>query len=217
MKKLDGRRRNDNSRVYHIERVENIKNAVQDICERVKKSGEPRTFAHVAKTMQEFYKKPIVVSAQTLRENEAYRKIFDAILKDEFDMPEINIRKNNPKSNAELRNEVHKEKTKVQSLKSEIKIMKHQIRQSNITVSDVHVHDAPDITMINQLEMSNKTLLEFMQELGKLGDFFWDREGFKRASDGKLFLTQKAMLLMGVEPKQLPMIPASGSWKNDTR
>lgn len=208
MKTLDGRRRNDNSRAYHIERVENIKDALQDICKRIKKSGEPRTFAHVAKTMKELYEKPIVVSAQTLRENEAYRKIFDAILKDEFDMPETNIRKNNPKSNAELRNEIHKEKIKIRELRSEIKILRHQITQSNISTNDDHIHDMPNIDMIKQLEMSNQSLLELMQELSKLGDFFWDKEGFKRASDGKLFLTQQSMLLMGFEPKQLPLLPA---------
>lgn len=65
------------------------------------------------------------------------------------------------------------------------------------------MYETTEIQTLEQLEMSNKTLLQFMEELSKLGDFFWDREGFKRASDGNVFLTKKNLLLMGVESKEL--------------
>ena len=203
MKQNDGRRNNDNSRVYHIERIEKIKEAIEDVCNKVKLRGEPRTFAHVAIVMKNHYKKPILVSAQTLRENSEYRRIFERLLKDDIDeFAEVKIRKNNPKSSAELRHELHKEKMKLAKLRSDIKILKHQIKQAGVEASN-NAYDTIDINTLEQLTMSNTTLLQMMYELSKLGDFFWDREGFKRASDGKLFLTQKAMLIMGIEPKKL--------------
>lgn len=203
MKKHDGRRKNDNSRIYHTEREEETVKAVRIICEGIKNRGEPRLFSHVAATMKKSYKKPILVGAQTLSTNTKYRNVIDDVFKDNSDMPNPNIRKNNPKSNAELRNEIHKEKIKSKQYQSEIKILKHQIKQSNITVGK-QTYDTPDIGMINQLEMSNTSLLQLITELSKLGHFYWDKDEFKKASDGKIYLTQKSMLLMGIEPKLLP-------------
>ncbi len=153
--------------------------------------------------MKELYQKPILVSAQTLRDNSEYRQIIDEILKEDFDnLTNIKARKHNPKSNAELRHEIHKEKVKYAKCKSDMKILKHQIKQSNISSPD-NFYNTPDIQVLEQLEMSNISLLQLIKELSKLGNFFWDREGFKRASDGKVFLTQKAMLTMGIEPQKL--------------
>ena len=87
-------------------------------------------------------------------------------------------------------------------LRSDIKILRHQMNQAGVS-SKNNVYNTVDIETLDQLKMSNTTLLKMIDELKKLGDFFWDREGFKRASDGKLFLTQKAMLTMGIEPKKL--------------
>lgn len=203
MKKNDGRRNNDNSRLYHIERIEKTKNAIEDVCNRVKERDEPRTFTHVANVMKNYYEKPILVSAQTLRDNSEYRHIFEKILKDDIDdFGEVKIRKSNPKSSAELRHELHKEKMKSAKLRSDIKILKHQMKQADLATSSA-TYETTDIQTLEQLEMSNKTLLQLMEELSKLGDFFWEREGFKRASDGKLFLTQKSLLLMGIEPQKL--------------
>jgi len=203
MKKNDGRRLNDNSRVYHEERIEKIKNAIKDVCEGIKSRGEADTFAHIAKTMKESYEKPILVSEQTLRENSEYRQIIDEIFKKNFDnLTNIKIRKHDPKSNAELKNEIYKVEVKLAKCKSDNKILKHQIKQSNISSPD-YSYNTADIQVLEQLEMSNTSLLQLVHELSKLGDFFWDREGFKRASDGKIFLTQKGMLLMGIEPQKL--------------
>lgn len=203
MKQNDGRRNNDNSRTYHIERVEKIKKAIEDVCNRIKERGEPRTFAHVATVMKDNYEKPILVSAQTLRENSEYRQIYEKILMDDIDnFGENKIRKNNPKSSAELRHELHKEKVKSAKLRSDIKILKHQMKQAGVSNSNT-TYETTDIQTIEQLEMSNKTLLQLMEELRKFGDFFCDKEGFKRASDGKVFLTQNGMLLMGIEPQKL--------------
>lgn len=203
MKKNDGRRNNDNSRVYHIELGEKTKKAIEDVCKRIKERGEPHTFAHVAIVMKDYYAKPILVSAQTLRENPEYRQIVEKILKDDIDdFSEVKIRKNNPKSSAELRHESHKDKMMIAKLRSDIKILKHQMNKAGIS-SIGKEYDTVDIQTVEQVTMLTTAILKMMHESIKLGDFYWDREGFKRASDGEVFLTHKGMILMGIEPQKL--------------
>ena len=85
-------------------------------------------------------------------------------------------------------------------MRSEVKLLRYHIKQANIEFYDKGNEDIKiDIAMLNQLEMLRESLDQLIGELGKLGDFYWDREGFKRAADGKIFLTKKSLLIMGIK------------------
>jgi len=204
MKRKDGRSGRDNSREYHLERERKTTEALTELCQMIRRAGEPTTFAHVA---TEFQRRngELAVSSQTLRSNPTYRDIIEKILRTGREREGIGSipRKNNAKSNAELRQELHSERVRYRKLQADIKILRHQIAQANIATGELQ-HETPDLQSVEQLEMLRSTMTQFMEELSKLGDFFWDREGFKRANDGKLFLTRKSMLLMGYEPKLIP-------------
>ena len=206
MNKVDGRKNNDNSRAYHLEQVKKRKDALKEICQKIKEQGESKTFESIANKMQMLYDKSISVSAQTLRTNGEYRQIINEVLgNDNVDFGERKTRKNDSRTTAELRHELHKEKEKSAKLRSEIKILKHHIKQAGISLSD-DTHGISDIQLQEQLDMAHRVLLEVLPELSKLGHFYWDREGFKRASDMKLFLTTKNMLQMGISPKLISNI-----------
>ncbi|AXX95690.1 hypothetical protein [Arcobacter ellisii] len=191
--KIDKRKYNDNSREWNNTKVEERKLALKVTCQKILKLQEPITFSHIAKTMKLLYEKNITLSAQTISQTNIYRSICNDILNID-DIPEKK-RKIENTSRIELSNELHKKKILISQLTRENKILRERIQKSNIpenTFSEYSIN-----TRIDKVSIEIINIL--INELIKLGDFYIDRNGLIRETDGKIFISNQILELFNIK------------------
>lgn len=191
--KIDKRKYNDNSREWNDTKVKERKLALKETCQKILKAQEPITFSHISKTMKLLYEKNISLSAQTISQTNIYRSICNDILNID-DIP-TKKRKVENTSKIELSNELHKKKIQIAQLMRENKILRERIRKSNIPENTFNEYSINDRTK----EISIEIVHTLINELIKFGDFYINKNGLIRETDGQIFISTQVLELFSIK------------------